>query len=228
MGGADRLGKPVAVGMRLLPAGFAALGLLTIGALVIVGGRALSPPSFKQTPVGNVDVSVPSLEPSAAPPLPEEPEPTVSKSRSIKPLVVAPPPLDGMELERIAPRKPLSDLSLAEPPKPKLTGDWKGTLLFRPFAASAGMIAAQRYSVTIAGIDLVRSDETCLDNSKSWACGAHALGAFRAFLRGLAVVRHPARQESRRLQRTLPVGQEGYRRMAGRKRLGARSQRRPL
>jgi endonuclease YncB( thermonuclease family) len=174
--------------MRPLHAGFAALSVLTMGTLILAGGRALSPTSFEQTPASEIDVSAPPPEPAVAPPLPEEPKSTATKSRPITPDVVAPPQLDGVELERVAPRKPLSDLALAEAPKPKLSGDWKGTILFRPFASSAGMVAAQRYSVTIAGIDVVQSDETCLDNGKSWTCGAHALGAFRAFLRGLAVV----------------------------------------
>lgn len=182
MGGADRLGEPVGPGMRQLHAGFAALCVVVTGALIVAGGRALSPVEPEPS---TVEAEVPSAVPTAPSP---EPKPTPAKSRSIDPLVVAPPQLDGVELERVAPRQPLSDLALAEPPKPKLSGDWKGTTLFRPFASSAGMVAAQRYSVTIAGIEVVQSDETCLDNGKSWTCGAHALGAFRAFLRGLAVV----------------------------------------
>ncbi|KQZ82991.1 hypothetical protein ASD64_07640 [Mesorhizobium sp. Root157] len=173
--------------MRPLHASFAALGVLTMGTLVLAGGRALLPPSVEQTSPGAIDVFTPASEPPAGASL-KGPGPPAPISRSVEPLVVAPPPLDGAELERIAPRRPLSDLSLAEPPKPKFSVDWKGMTLFRPFASSAGMVAAQRYSVTIAGIDVVRSDETCLDNGKTWACGAHALGAFRAFLRGLAVV----------------------------------------
>lgn len=174
--------------MRPLHTGFAAFGIIAMGGLVLVGGRALAPPAVEHSPaLETTDASVSSQHPHVVL-LPEDHGATTQKSRSIEPLVVAPPQFDGVELERVAPRQPLSDLALAEPPKPKLSGDWKGTTLFRPFASSAGMVAAQRYSVTIAGIDVVRSDETCSDNGKSWNCGAHALGAFRAFLRGLAVV----------------------------------------
>jgi endonuclease YncB( thermonuclease family) len=168
--------------MRQLHAGFAALCVVVTGALIVAGGRALSPVEPEPS---TVEAEVPSAVPTAPSP---EPKSTPAKSRSIDPLVVAPPQFDGVELERVAPRQPLSDLALAEPPKPKLSGDWKGTTLFRPFASSAGVVAAQRYSVAIAGIDVVKSDETCHDNGKAWTCGAHALGAFRAFLRGLAVV----------------------------------------
>jgi endonuclease YncB( thermonuclease family) len=173
--------------MRPLHAAFAALSVLTTGALIVAGGRAVLPSSVEQQPSALEGVSAGASSAVATAPS-SRPGPPPAKSRSIEPLVVAPPQLDGVELERVAPRQPLSDLALAEPPKPKLSGDWKGTTLFRPFASSAGVVAAQRYSVAIAGIDVVKSDETCHDNGKAWTCGAHALGAFRAFLRGLAVV----------------------------------------
>jgi endonuclease YncB( thermonuclease family) len=187
MGGADRLGEPVAPDMRPLHAGFAALCVLATSVLIVAGGRAVVPSPGEQEPSTIEEVSAGTSSAVANPPS-TGPDSASAKSRSIEPLVVAPPQLDGVELERVAPRQPLSDLALAEPPKPKLSGDWKGTTLFRPFASAAGMVAAQRYSVTIAGIDVVKSDETCLDNGKAWTCGAHALGAFRAFLRGLAIV----------------------------------------
>jgi endonuclease YncB( thermonuclease family) len=50
------------------------------------------------------------------------------------------------------------------------------------------VIEAKGYSVAVSGIDVVRQDETCTDGGKSWTCGTRARTAFRAFLRGRAVV----------------------------------------
>ena len=112
-------------------------------------------------------------------------------SRAIDPEVVAPPQLQAEELERVEPRAPLSELALAGPPKPpktKMPDDWNGTKLFQPVASAAGVIEAKGYSVAISGVDIVRQDETCTDGGKSWTCGTRARTAFRAFLRGRAVV----------------------------------------
>jgi endonuclease YncB( thermonuclease family) len=82
----------------------------------------------------------------------------------------------------------LSKLALAAPPKPKMPDDWKGTKLFQPVASAAGLIEAKGYSVAVSGIDVVRPEETCSFAGKSWPCGLRARTAFRAFLRGRAVV----------------------------------------
>ncbi|MFW8691810.1 MULTISPECIES: thermonuclease family protein [Mesorhizobium] len=121
--------------------------------------------------------------PAAAPP----PKPAVH-SRAIDPDVVAPPELPTGELERVEPREPLSKLALAMPPKPKMPDDWNGTKLFQPVATAAGLIEAKGYSVAISGIDAVPQDESCTTDGKSWPCGIRARTAFRAFLRGRAVV----------------------------------------
>ncbi|TIU67223.1 MAG: thermonuclease family protein, partial [Mesorhizobium sp.] len=96
---------------------------------------------------------------TAAIPRPKAARPE-AHSRAIDPEVVAPPPLQPEELERVEPRAPLSDLALAKPPKLKMPDDWNGTKLFQPVAPAAGMIEAKGYSVAISGIDIVRQDET--------------------------------------------------------------------
>jgi endonuclease YncB( thermonuclease family) len=87
-------------------------------------------------------------------------------------------------LEWTAPRQPLSELSLALPPKPPAPKP----LLFRPVAEEAGVISAGGRTVTIDGIAIVGSGEVCAAQSgKDWPCGRAARTAFRAFLRGRAV-----------------------------------------
>ncbi len=111
----------------------------------------------------------------------------VDRSRDRRAAAARPP----KSFERVEPRAPLSDLALAGPPKPpklKMPDDWNGTKLFQPVASAAGVIEAKGYSVAVSGIDVVRQDETCTDDGKSWACGIRARTAFRAFLRGRAVV----------------------------------------
>ncbi|TIQ35200.1 MAG: thermonuclease family protein [Mesorhizobium sp.] len=173
-----------------------------MAALVVAGGRALKGSESKVTvdqidPIADTvpdqDTGAAPREPATsailAPAAPQPPKPVVH-SRAIDPNIVAPPELPTGELERVEPRAPLSDLALAGPPKPhksKMPDGREGTKLFQPVASAAGMIQAKDYSVTVSGIDIVRADETCSDEGKSWACGARARTAFRAFLRGRTV-----------------------------------------
>nr|WP_137929473.1 thermonuclease family protein [Mesorhizobium comanense] len=124
---------------------------------------------------------------SAIPAPGQTPKPAVH-SRAIDPQLVAPPELPAGDLERIEPREPLSKLALAPPPKPKMPDDWNGTKLFQPVAPAAGLIDAKGYSVAVSGIDILKPDETCTTDGKSWPCGIRARTAFRGFLRGRAVV----------------------------------------
>ncbi|MET3791922.1 thermonuclease family protein [Aquamicrobium terrae] len=182
--------------MKPLHAGFAALCLLIMTVLVVAGGRALNPgadaePQSESGIVFDTEINdvFPEAEPEDTAPEPSEAVPQSSlPSRPIEPDVIAPPPLEPSELERLPPREPLSELSLAVPPKPKPDAEWKGATLFRPLATGAGRIKAQGRTVTVAGIDPVAPDETCTDSGRQWPCGTRATTAFRAFLRGRAVV----------------------------------------
>ena len=171
--------------MRLFQLVLAVLAIPAMAAIVVAGGRAL----HRDESVVSVD-QIQDVE--AEPVISAIPDPQPAKpvlpSRAIDPEAVAPPPLRAEELVRVEPRAPLSDLALAGPPKPKMPDDWDGTKLFQPVATAAGLIEAKGYSVAIAGIDIVKQDETCTDEGKSWACGIRARTAFRAFLRGRAVV----------------------------------------
>lgn len=174
--------------------GHIALGALMVGAaiaLIAAGGR-ITMPSVDDVPLDAETMA--TAQPQAV-----EPAPTVKASpplaspahgpaRTIDPETVVPPDVAVGALERIDPRPPLSDLALAGPPKPKPPGEWKGTPLFQPVAAAAGLIEAKGYTIAISGIDIVKPDETCTDGAgKSWSCGLAARTAFRAFLRGRAV-----------------------------------------
>ena len=193
MGGTDRLGKPV---VRLLQLALAVLAVPAMVALVVAGGRVLQPeqssvvvdqidPSTEAVPEEPATSAIPQIQP-AQPPVHSPPV----HSRAIDPEAIAPPPLAPDELERVEPRAPLSDLALAGPPKPRRSravDDWGGTKLFQPVASAAGLIEANGYSVAVSGINIVRQDETCTDDGKSWACGVRARTAFRSLLRGRAV-----------------------------------------
>lgn len=198
MGGADRLGKPV---VRLLQLVLAVLAVPAMVALIVMGGRVLQPEQssvvidqIDQNDLGADPISeeqpatsaIPEIQPTQA-----ESQSPSAPSRTIDPEEVAPPPLAPEELERVEPRPPLSDLALAGPAKPRrrraVVDDWGGTKLFQPVASAAGLIQANGYSVAVSGIDIVKEDETCSDDGKSWACGVRARTAFRSFLRGRAV-----------------------------------------
>ena len=190
--------------MRLLQLTLAVLAIPAMAILVVAGGRTLKgnegavavdqiDPAATETLVGQDAGAAPqepatSAIPGAANPQPPNP---AAHSRAIDPEVVAPPELPEEQLERVEPRAPLSDLALAGPPKPpklKMPDDWNGTKLFQPVATAAGLIESKGYAVAVSGIDAVKADETCSDEGKSWACGARARTAFRAFLRGRTVV----------------------------------------
>ncbi|WP_352895044.1 thermonuclease family protein [Mesorhizobium sp. M1342] len=183
--------------MRLLHHALAVLMLPVMAAMVVAGGRTLKGSDSVVT-VDQLDPGADTMAQQAAGTVPQEPAtsaiaaPQAPKpgphSRAIDPEIVAPPELPADGLERVEPREPLSKLALAVPPKPKMPDDWNGTKLFQPVASAAGLIEAKGYSVAVSGIDIVRQDETCSEDGKPWPCGVRARTAFRAFLRGRAVV----------------------------------------
>lgn len=178
--------------MSPLHAAAAVLTILAMGAAIAAGGRAvLQDENGRVAARAQAGMAAQSKAPAtSAIPQPKTARPE-AHSRAIDPKIVAPPQLQSEELERVEPRAPLSELALAGPPKPpktKMPDDGNGTKLFQPVASAAGVIEAKGYSVAISGVDIVRQDETCTDGGKSWTCGTRARTAFRAFLRGRAVV----------------------------------------
>src|SRR5690606_16936509 len=60
---------------------------------------------------------------------------------------------------------------------------------FRPQIAAAGLVQGSGVTIEIAGIEITRPDETCVDaDGRNWPCGVRARTAFRAFVRGRALV----------------------------------------
>jgi endonuclease YncB( thermonuclease family) len=168
-----------------------------MAAMVVTGGRTLKGSDSVVT-VDQLDPGADTISQQGAETVPEEPATSVitapqppkpaPHSRAIDPEIVAPPEVPVEELERVEPREPLSKLALAVPPKPQMPDDWNGTKLFQSVAPAAGLIEAKGYSVAVSGIDIVRQDESCSDDGKTWPCGVRARTAFRAFLRGRAVL----------------------------------------
>lgn len=200
MVGAHRLGKPVGapVVRRTAPI-LATLSLLLGSAVILLGGRM----SASQDTLLIEAEELPSLA-DASPPVagpaafPEAPDPAQTAevpaapvhSRLVAPKIVAPPRVDAGDLEREAPRDPLSQLSLAlpPPPKPRLSNKWSGTPFFRPVATESAVFQSMEHTVSIAGTESLAADETCLSDGVAWSCGVHARTAFRLWLRGRALV----------------------------------------
>lgn len=188
------------------------LGVVMVGAAAVLiaagSGRFASPtdsaitidsPDTLDLPSDSVTTSQPAEVLQAEPPqgpadlqtqqqVSSEPQSPSDPARTIDPEMIAPPDVATRELQRVAPRKPLSELSLAQPPKPKPPEELKDTPLYRPVAVAAGLIEAKGNTIALSGVEAVKPDETCTDSGgKSWKCGMRARTAFRAFLRGRAV-----------------------------------------
>ena len=190
--------------MRLAHAAAAAAILVAMTAAILAGGHRLAAPAdeivIAPEDIPDIREAVPDAGPESGSDAgrdgasteaiePQRTDESAAMSRSIDPEIVAPPETGAAPLERADPRPPLSDLSLALPPKPKMPGEWKGTPLFQPVATAAGIIEAKGYTVAVSGVDAVMPDETCADaEGKVWNCGLAARTAFRAFLRGRAPV----------------------------------------
>ncbi|OQM73670.1 thermonuclease family protein [Manganibacter manganicus] len=187
--------------MRALHGGLAAGLLLVMAAAVMTGGRsvvqrdssvAVEPIAAEDLPdvMPPVDAPYDDLPAVVAEPARRSADYTKATppARTIDPEITAPPALQGAPLERIAPRAPLSTLSLATPPDPVDPADLTGGPLFRPVAKAAGVIEVKGQLLTISGIEVVRPDETCTDRAgKVWHCGARASTAFQGFMRGRAL-----------------------------------------
>lgn len=115
--------------------------------------------------------------------------PHAAPARAIASDIVVPPSIGkGAQLLREPPRAPLSELSLALPPKLEMPDEWDGTALFQPVAPASGLIEAKGFRVAVAGVVPIDPQESCASGGERWNCGIRARTAFRAFLRGRAVV----------------------------------------
>lgn len=150
-------------------------GLVLVGAIVFGWGQS-------ELASGPSDRQVSETAPLAPEPIPPAPK-SERVGRPVAPTIAA-PPVDITQLERVAPREPLSPLGAPEDPA---TRPPRETLLHRPVAIDAGTIEAEGRRVALEGIEIVAADETCGEGGRSWPCGVHARTAFRNYLRGRAI-----------------------------------------
>lgn len=108
-------------------------------------------------------------------------------ARRIAESLIAPPPVDASEIERVEARPPLGELGLAVRPKTPMPQDWQETLLYRPLATSSATFEAMGWKVAISGAQDIGVDQTCSFGDKAWPCGQQARAAFNAWLRGRAL-----------------------------------------
>jgi len=165
-----------------------AIGLLLWAYLVMAAGATLrddpvdyniedldvpDPSELNLPEVGSVDTD-PVAPTSEAEPL--------RRVRAIEPDVFGSPAFaNAGDLERIAPRQPLSDA--AERTRPKVV------LLHRPSSLAAGIVAfGSEQRVRLADIVETPAERTCLtEDGRSWPCGAVARTQQRLFLRNRSV-----------------------------------------
>lgn len=167
--------RPAAI--AIAAAGF---GIATL--LVTLGGQRLAAIEAPAVDVIDEDDLPPDDNAAVEP---TTPEPQASETTKAAPGDVVPPIAGQGGLLREAPRAPLSDLSLALPPKPKADD---GTTLFQPVASAAGLIEAKGLRVAISGVAKVDAGQSCTFEGKAWNCGVRARTEFRSFLRSRAVV----------------------------------------
>lgn len=138
-----------------------------------------------------IDQESPAEAPPEQPAGQPDRQAAVPMTEAVRPVAqgeFVPPAIEPSGLEREAPRAPLSDLSLAMPPKPKVTAEWDGTTLFQPVASASGRIEAKGVRVAISGVAPLASEELCSFEGTQWNCGVRARTAFRGLLRSRAVV----------------------------------------
>jgi len=108
-------------------------------------------------------------------------------ARRIAESLIAPPPVDVTEIERVEARPPLGNLGLAVRPKTPMPQDWRETLLYRPIATSSAIFESMGWKVAISGAQDIAADQTCSFRDEVWPCGQRARAAFNAWLRGRAL-----------------------------------------
>jgi endonuclease YncB( thermonuclease family) len=166
--------------MRRTAIALSATGLLAIGGGML-GLRGYLVPQ----PGTMIEHTAVSDEAGVSPPprtTPEDPA-KQARIRRVAPEIVAQPQIAPEELQRVEPRAALSRFGQPLPRRPKNHGR-----IFRPLISEAGRVTGSGLTVTIAGIEVTPSDETCVDTGgRNWPCGMRARSAFRSFVRGRAL-----------------------------------------
>jgi hypothetical protein len=108
-------------------------------------------------------------------------------ARRIAEGLIAPPPVDASEIERVEARPPLGELGLAVRPRTPMPQDWRETLLYHPIATSSATFESMGRKVVISGALDIDETQTCSFRDQAWPCGLRARAAFNAWLRGRAL-----------------------------------------
>ncbi len=161
----------------------AVLALAVIGLGVAAAGvyamRSAGSPPQRPMPAGpDTTIARETASPAGEAALPQAP-----RVRAVASDVVAPPQVAPDELVRVEPRAPLS--TFAAPTRRKKNHG----RVFRPLIESAGAFSGSGLRITLAGIAPTPPGRVCTDAAGTqWPCGARARAAFRAFVRGRALL----------------------------------------
>jgi endonuclease YncB( thermonuclease family) len=169
MDGTDYMGQPIRIAVPRYLLWMVLLALLAclLAALSVAKNMANGVPktavhtekNAKLPPIGNENLAVKNLDTSK----------------------------NTVELQRVDPRAPLSQIAAPVPPAPPtpvadLPKKWRQ--VGNGIASAAGIIEAGTVSITLAGLDTLTVDETCTAPSgEVWPCGMVARTAFRGYLR---------------------------------------------
>jgi hypothetical protein len=120
---------------------------------------------------------------------------------------VAIPVLPDAELERIAPVKPTRTEFFGPPvpvkPKPELV------LMFQPVIENAGTIIVEGRNISLLNVFPIEADLLCTDeNGREWPCGKAARTAFRAMVRGRAIMCRLPDQQKIDVEAECSIGNE--------------------
>ncbi|MCV0395889.1 MAG: thermonuclease family protein [Rhizobiaceae bacterium] len=165
------------------------VGVAMLSAGILSGGARLASLGVRSEAVVVEDFQMDEVlfedEQDAAPRPSAAGSASVRTGRPVAPEVISPLASDGLTLERIEPRLPLSELALARPHRP---GEPKPTLLHKPVATAAGRIEVQGHLIELPGLEIVEPGEDCeTADGETWPCGMLARTAFRNWLRARAV-----------------------------------------
>lgn len=179
MDGAHHMGEPI-IGMRPAVIFFAIFMIVGAAVAIKIGGQGIGIVELagEIEPAPHVPTAAQAPVERKAAPVPR-PDETTAKIGEVE---------NRSEggLERVEPREPLSQLSLALPPKrPGAKGG--GVILYRPIATSSARFEAMDRVIAIGGVEEVAVEERCSHEGQDWDCGIHARTAFRSFIRGRAI-----------------------------------------
>jgi hypothetical protein len=162
------------------------LARLALPLFVIISiGTGLTALIYAPSPPSNVPEQRAGSKPSQTA-RSDKPEETNS-ARDVGGSAIQAPVAVGQTMERIAPVKPIKTEFFGPPipvkPKPELV------LMFQPVIENAGTIIVEGRNISLLNVFPIEADLLCTDqNGREWPCGKAARTAFRAMVRGRAIM----------------------------------------